>query len=449
MDVSVESWLEKTNYSRQKKKQLLSLYERTLAKGEGDFIKHNNFCKCFIKDESYPAFKIPRAILARKDECKLRLGPIFKLIEEEVFKLPVFVKKVPVVERAKLIRDLFGELPAWTEESCQDEGDRYSFMRRIMNTDYTAFESSFTRDVMMEVEMRLYRFMVRNLPEGPRFLEILDKAVMSENLLVFKTLVSTVLAGRMSGEMNTSLGNGFTNLMLFKFAMFVFGCEHDECLIEGDDCVSSYLGPIIPSSFWSSLGFNIKLVYLKSPNLASFCGQIFDFDSLTVISDPLKNVLNLAWSSMLYAKSTHRTKMGLLRSKALSMLHQYPGCPILQSVARCYVRLTEGFRFKIDMSMSAYKRAEIRRMCEAPIVYRDISYSSRLLMEEVFGFSILEQIEVEQYFDTMKRIEPLYHPVFERHIKPVHRQYDDMYVLNEGTDTALYQFVGAYKNSDV
>jgi hypothetical protein len=89
----------------------------------------------FVKDEGYDSFKHARGINSRTDEFKVRVGPIFKLIEKEVFKLPCFIKKVPLDRRAEYILDMMGETGPF------------------LVSDYTAFESLFTRDIMSRVEM--------------------------------------------------------------------------------------------------------------------------------------------------------------------------------------------------------------------------------------------------------------------------------------------------------
>ncbi len=423
--MSFETWLAGTHYTSRKKEALTKLYRETVLTRDDDFNPYSNFCKCFIKDEPYDTYKFPRGIFARKDDFKLRVGPIFKLIESELFKLPYFVKKVPVSERARFLFKLFGSCPAQT-------GFDYEHLRRYIATDYTAFESSFTSDVMHDCEMILYRYMVQNLPDGRRFIELLERVLCGVNDCRFRNISVKMRAGRMSGEMNTSLGNGFTNLMLFMFAMEYFGCDEFLVLVEGDDGIASYLGPKIPNSFYSRLGFNIKLTYYETLNLASFCGQIFDFETFTVITNPIKVLLNFSWVNIKYGNMSKRVQMGLIRSKALSLLYQYPGCPIVQSFALRMIHFTAGYRAYIDTSLDSYKRFIMEEAVRlADTVGRPVPISARQLMFDVFNITIYDQLLLEDYFSKLAQLTALWHPVLMSYIPSVCFEFNSRYVTDK------------------
>jgi len=443
VDISFATWLSKTNYPSCKKCGLTRLYNERVARGEGDFVRYNNFCKCFVKDESYIDYKYPRGIYARKDDFKIRVGPIFKCIEEELFKLKYFIKKIPVADRARYIFDIFGDSPVCV-------GSDADYIRRYIATDYSAFESSFTREVMEDCEMILYEHMVQFLPEGKAFMKLLRSVLASENECKFRQIINVkLMAGRMSGEMNTSLGNSFANLMLFEFAMEEFGCTKAICLVEGDDAIAAYVGPVIPVAFYAQLGFTIKLVYHKTLNVASFCGQVFDFKSLTVIADPIKIILNLAWANITYARSSDKKLQSILRTKALSLIYQYPGSPIIQEVGLCYLRLTEGNSFCIEQTQDCWLKNRLRYArdkfkLDAKLPNRPIAFSSRLLMEEIYHVTIVQQLLLEKYFAGLKRIEPIWHPVLYCHIPRVAFHYDHNYTSDRFGDHVIpYRGYGA------
>jgi len=439
--VSFQTWLEKTHYTATKKEQLRRLHARTLLLGNDDFNRYETFCKCFNKNEPYPTWKNPRGIFARKDEFKLRVGPIFKLIEEALFVMRFFIKKVPVNQRAHLIRKLFGLLPGYTDK-CAEE------LLRFMATDFTAFESSFTNEFMEACEFQLYEYMVSELPEGARFMKLLRTVLGGENYCVFAGIIIRLLAGRMSGEMNTSLGNGFSNLMMFLFAVEEFDLRNAKCLIEGDDCIASYIGVMIPKAFYAQLGFNIKTEYLVSPNLASFCGQIFDFETLTVIADPIKVILNISWCHILYARSSERKLHGLLKNRAQSCIYQYPGCPIIQSLGLYLLRATGGVHSVVEAGLDSYKRFIAQCAARSNLPIREVSVSSRLLMNEVYGISVPEQLSLEKYFDGLKCVQPLSHPVIYAHCKNEWFEFDEQYVIDRfGSYVVLPNIRGALSKS--
>lgn len=441
--MSFSTWLEQTHYTRKKKLSLQKLYDETIALGEDDFNAHNNFCKCFLKDESYTIYKNQRAIFARKDEFKCRVAPIFKCIETELFKLPYFIKKIPVAARPKFIFDLFGDHPAFIDKDTHE-------LRRCLATDYSVYESSFTKEVMEDCEMILYRHMVQSLPEGKRFLNLIERVLMGTNECRFQNVRVKLEAGRMSGEMNTSLGNSFTNLMLYLFAMEEFDCKEAQCLVEGDDGIGSYIGPKIPDSFYTKLGFNIKLVYHKTLNTASFCGQIFEFETFTVICDPIKVLLNFAWSNIKYAFASTKVKLQLLRCKAICLVYQYPGCPIIQAFAMRIVKYTKGSRSRIDGTLDPYKRDEQRQALLAfhgILPCRKITLPTRQLMEKVYGITIVDQLLLELYLSGLHYREPLQHPVLYSYITNVCFQYDKIYTSESyGADLPFVRS-GAQRNS--
>jgi hypothetical protein len=77
-DLSVEHWLETTNYPQWRKEQLQQKWNAIGGR------LHNKkrwwICKSFMKDEPYVAYKHARAINSRSDEFKCAVGPTFKLI---------------------------------------------------------------------------------------------------------------------------------------------------------------------------------------------------------------------------------------------------------------------------------------------------------------------------------------------------------------------------------
>lgn len=439
--MSFQTWLENTHYPRGKRESLARLYHNTVVTGNTDLLLDNTEVKCFGKDEPYDRYKHPRGIYARPDEFKIRVGPIFKAIEEKVFSREEFVKKVPVCDRAKLIRDLFGEIPGLT--------DTFGVGLRFLSTDYTAFESSFTKEFFLVCEYILYEYMVSNIPEGKFFLKLILKTFTGKNLCKYRNISAFVNAGRMSGEMNTSLGNGFSNLMLFLFMMRDYKCKNFKCLIEGDDCLASYVGPYIPSSAYADFGFTIKMDYLLFPNLASFCGQLFDFSSLTVISDPIKIILNFGWTHVMYRGVSARKRLGLIRAKALSLLYQYPGCPILQSLALCMIRLTNHVKWVCDVTMDRYKRNILRQaVSHKQLPVRHVTMEARLFMFQIYGITVSDQLSLESYFYSYKAVQPIEHPVIYHYCSPVWFHYNLRYVSDlYGSDVINYEPLGALNKS--
>jgi hypothetical protein len=400
-DLAFESWLERTSYSRKKKNELSQLHKKVCELPVKMVCKT---VKAFIKNEAYPMYKAPRAILARSDEFKVLVGPMFKAIEELVYDLkspngfPYFIKKIPIPERPKVILENLGDGNGFTDEPLMHK-------RRVLVTDYSQFEASFTPEIMDILEMQLYHYMIENLPEFVKFKELID-TLKAINVCVFRHFKFKIKGRRMSGEMNTSLGNGFSNLMITLFTLTVHGCRDIRLFVEGDDCVCTYWGPVISSDFLVRLGFLVKLKYLTSPCEASFCGNIFDLFSLVVIADPIKILLNFSWINMKYFRSSHAMKMGLLRSRALSLIYQYSGCPVIQPFAMRVLELTKGFKAVLDTTIDGYHKhiyeAAIALEPKLQDVLRPVSFKSRELMFSVYEISISFQLMLEDHFAKME-----------------------------------------------
>lgn len=399
-DTSFETWLDKTPYSLGRKQQLTDRWNkagRTLLK------KHYKV-KSFMKDETYPEFKHARAINSRSDEFKCYTGPIFKLIEKELFALDWFIKKIPVSDR-----------PSYIMEKVYKLGSKYAAC------DYIAFESHFTKLMLETIEFQLYEYMTSELPIGSEFMCHVKSAMSGRNKCYFKHFKVEIDATRMSGEMCTSLGNSFTNLMLFLFAAELSGMTNVRGVVEGDDGLFSGDGPFPTIEIFKKLGWSIKMEIHDNINTASFCGLIFDMDDRLNVTDPISMILSFGWTTRKYAKAGDKRMKMLLRAKALSYAYQYPMCPIINSVVRYALRMTEGVRAKLNSDANAYK-AEIYRESidffnrHADVLYGKIPMNTRLLVEQKFGVPIENQIIIEEYFDSLKEIQPLSHPLIDLHL---------------------------------
>ena len=297
-----------------------------------------------------------------------------------------FIKHVPVADRAALLHERLAE------------GEHRQA------SDYVGYEKFFTL-LTYSIEMELYRFMMQNLPQGKWKIEFLERLLKGLNKCKFKFLTAMIPSSRMSGEMNTSLGNGFVNLMLFLFNNWRRGNRSVDCFVEGDDLIGVYSGVKLTPLDYLECGFVIKLIDCFNVNEASFCGLIYDKDDLVSIADPLKIILNIGWVSARYINSSEKCRKELLRAKAMSLQCQYPGTPIIQSLAQWLLRVTAGEKFRIPGEWTNWQRKTFKgRFDAAPI-----GMGTRHLMEKVFGFTYFEQMELEKYFDSRTKIEPIDH----------------------------------------
>lgn len=387
-----EEWLSSTNYPEWRKVELRAALVRLEETG---LVNKHRKVKSFVKREAYPEYKYARCINARSDAFKVFSGPIFKAIEKQLFARDEFIKKIPVEDRPKYIMDRLNIAG-----------------RKIVATDYTSFEALFTRKMMEAVEMQLYRHMTSGLRDGNEWFNEIHDTLTGRNLCQYRDFTVSVLAKRMSGEMCTSLGNSFSNLMFMLFA-----CEQNGSVctgvVEGDDGLFSIAGPVPSSAFFESMGLNIKLEEHDQIETASFCGLVFDPVDLVNVRDPRAVLADFGWVDGEYAFARSSKLRVLLRCKALSLSVQYAGCPIVGALAdyglrvttrddiRHYVanaRLDEFVREKLQRAHRLYPKG--RQYVEPPM-------RTRLLVQKLYGISVDQQIFIENSLRSLTVLKPL------------------------------------------
>lgn len=281
--------------------------------------------KSHCKDEAYTLLKAIRLINSRHDYAKGFMGPIFHLIEHEVCSLPWFIKFTAVKDRPSVILNRIVR-----------DGATY------VVTDYTSFEAHFTPKVMKAIELPLYQYMLSKIPadDSSKFLGFWANHVANTNKINLSNQMMCSIDGvRMSGEMNTSLANGWCNLVLFMFSLWDRQASWSDMFdstagfIEGDDGLFRVPPHFIPTTAqMASYGFKLKIDTTTDIRKTSFCGMVFTPKSKIVVTDPIIALMKLGWVGRKYLSANPRTLKEVLLSKALSAAYQYNGCPIISPV---------------------------------------------------------------------------------------------------------------------
>lgn len=384
--LSFEEWLERSNYPEWRKQQLR---ECQRALDEGTVQEHKIWeAKMFAKDEFYLEYKYHRTINARSDYVKCIIGRFAASIEKQVFKNPCFIKKRPRAEWPDYITDL-----------CSGREHGYA-------SDYSSFEASFVREIMKICEMQLYIYMLQYV--WTREVNQRFRMLAGWNVITAKAFFVKLLARRLSGEMVTSLGNGFSNLMVNLFVLHEKGCRNVACVVEGDDGLYMFDGPMPNEKDFEELGFIIKLTPVKSLHEASFCGVVFDPDDRAPLADPYKTLATCSWLDAQYGGASIKKRQTLAHIKGLSLLAQYPGCPVLQSVALWMLRVN-GYKPNQRDAVLTYatthcrdwwQRKVLEQIKRSPFVPRRVGEGSRKVISKVYGMSVEKQIELESLFDN-------------------------------------------------
>lgn len=402
LDMSPQWWLENSNYSKGRRDELLACWNSRIDQA---ITKHDKKCKFFAKRESYREYKPPRLIVSRTDYFKCYVGAACKRMEHEVYKLPYFIKHVPVLQR-----------PDYIANYLHRPGFRYAW------SDYSKYERHFVPQVMDSCELVLYRYLLKNYPQQS---DVLCEALRSRNYLESKVATANVLGRRMSGEMVTSLGNGFTNLMLMLFnaERLHYNPLDIRGVVEGDDGLFAFPGCVPTSSMFSELGFTIKIDWTDELSEASFCGIICDRIKKENVVDPVRFLSNFGWTDSNMMMGGPTVLKRLMRAKALSSLCEAPACPIVTALASRVEFLTRGIAPAFDVN-NWYEQQVKPWEKFVPGLVHPPALSTRDVMAREFGVSIPAQIELERYFAHVELNQIMSHPMLSDLAKNLSDQVD-------------------------
>lgn len=367
--MSFDEWVDGLSFNLERKRQLRAAAE------EWNFsfppFRIAARIASFIKLEFYLIFKYPRMINSRCDAFKAFSGRYFKSIERVVYDVqspfghPFFIKHVPVCDRPQMISKLAGP--------------------RFFGTDYSSFEASFVSDIIRNIEGTLYKHMLKNFPLVAKYIV---RVISGTNRIRTRSGFNMdVLGRRMSGDMCTSLGNGFTNLMLMLFYAHEHGMVIDG-FVEGDDGLFSSVGDI-DGKWFTRLGFTLKIEESVTPGEASFCGCLND--GINIIKDPVKALISLCFAHGVKNLKPNSPRLaGIFACKALSALCELPRCPIVTEFALMMLRrvpgvtpifVPDGYHASPDISRLDYNH--------------HIPTSTRVLFHSVFNISVAMQLHIE------------------------------------------------------
>lgn len=382
-DVDFYDWIEKTNYSRARKDELIKVWEDHPYDDPG-LHPEGTKVKSFIKAEFYDIFKFARGINARDDWFKTYCGPVFDAIFKQMFhEHDEFIKTVPVLQRPNILQAM------------------YQANRGVFNNDAESYEAHFENDVKDNCENVLYTYMTEECQWLKQRMENIIKILDGVNVMDFKYIQAEITSTRMSGEMNTSGGNGFTTLMVVLFCAWLCKAGKVETEVEGDDNVSTYqFEHNAPTrQMYYDLGWLMKVERPADVFTASFCGNIFDTDDQVIVTDPRPQIANLGWCPGKYINSGYAVKSQLLRAKALSLCHQYNGCPMLGHLGNKIVRLTSHItiRQSIIDNWGMYRKEQLQIALSNPIPeLKEPTMATRFLVQNMYGISIQEQLNFER-----------------------------------------------------
>jgi len=289
--------------------------------------------------------------------------------------------------------------------------------RWILETDYTSFESSFSPQYTDVVECALWRYMLQNNREA---LKDIMRVYYQTRVIGGKVRIrprieqlfgqkyhAKVVGSRMSGEMWTSLANGFSNLMNILF----FADEKNLKIhgyVDGDDGIFCMDQPLIEEKQFTELGFKIKMNYGQNLSHTSFCGNIFDTDELLQLVPP-EQIARLSWTcSSHYLSCGKRVKEALLRSKAQSLYCLGKHTPIAGKLALKMIHLLGPGRTVMEDQNVWWETQVMALEPNKNFLPVQITAKSRELYFERFHISIEDQVRIELQIENATTLEQLF-----------------------------------------
>lgn len=196
----LEEWLNR--FPPVRRKQLAEAYNQPLS----------STVEFFQKIEQLDEPKQPRAIQARVDSFKVHLGPWiaqFELMCRQ--RLPIFVKGLDGKAKAETL-DRLRDRSLWALE-----------------IDFSRFDRSLTTELLEATEHLIYRHCLPPAVAGAMSLQLRNHVKTRNNASY------TVDGTRMSGDVNTSLGN----CLVVASLMLAQGLPLNSFVVEGDDMIAS------------------------------------------------------------------------------------------------------------------------------------------------------------------------------------------------------------------
>lgn len=391
--MSFEEQLTHSSYTGGRKRALAELAQ-TICRSDLEHLKN----KSFLKHEGHQEPKYPRAINSYTDESKVILLAVCHAIDKATFSTRtkdgrrIFVKGTHPRTWPSLLEETLGNEP-------------------VTETDFSSFEATH-QGVMSDVIHFWFMHMLRNTSLPPRVIRYISTLVRGENVCVFKKITARLPRRLMSGALWTSSSNGVLNLLILSYlcgrtllptiSPEELADRHEEFFrghVEGDDAIARDVG--VTADLIARMGINLKLERHGHFSEAKFCGIVCDPGEMACVMDPRKILRNFWWLPPRYKHARPSVLMSLHRAKALSYLTLNPHSPIIGPMCHRICELTAGHDVRaISTELEPHKRLLVAAALEERVweITPCPTPAMRRIVEERFGVSIAQQIDIEGAF---------------------------------------------------
>lgn len=333
----------------------------------------------------------PRMIQARDPRYNLVIAKYLRPVEHFIYNMVdkfgfrMVAKGLNQLDRATVLKE---KLSVFEDPIC-------------FSIDASRWDKHVSKKVL-EIEHAFYQKCVPDYPEFDRLL----KWQLRNNVRTSTGIKYVCDGGRMSGDINTALGNCLLMVIMVKAAMKKIGVGYT-LFDDGDDClviverkdfnITSTLLPKIFLTYGQELKIeNVadtlrSIVFCQSRVCNNGLGDVFIRDWRKVLSNACCGTKN--WND----PNLVRPMMGLVGRCELALNR---GVPILQAFALALLRISGGKTASLDKFASTGLVCRIKYefggLDNIPTDALPITDEARLAFEEAFDTPIWEQLEVER-----------------------------------------------------
>lgn len=362
-------------------------------------LKEDASVKVFVKyektDRTTKRDPVPRVISPRNPRFNIRVGRYLSHLEKKMFKSlgklfhddhPTVIKGMNASESAKALED------------------KWNLFRQpvAVGLDASRFDQHVSKDAL-QWEHDIYLNCFKERKHKRRLAELLSHQIVNRcsGTVPDGEIKYTVEGTRMSGDMNTSLGNCVLMCSMMK-AYFLHKNVSAQLANNGDDCVVFLEKEDLPhfmlglTSWFFELGFNMTV---EAPVFffeeLEFCQTkpVYDGSSWIMCRKPHTAITKD--SVMLAPWDTPSVFRGWLDAVGTGGIALTGGLPVFQSFYNSYIR--SGKKRAIPGELLPWSFTNLcRGMKRTPGVVRP---EARCSFYEAFGITPCEQLALEAYYD--------------------------------------------------
>lgn len=380
----------------------LGMYLRAVESLEREPLKPRDaHIKAFVKYEKYnfkPGKKVvPRIISPRSPRFTVSLGryvkpiekKIYAIVNEYLFESQTIMKGLNQSDRGKVI------CSHWNE-----------FTNPVaIGIDAKRFDQHVSLEAL-KWEHAVYKLFYPCSKEFARLLRYQEKNKCFINLVDGKAKYTTT-GGRMSGDVNTALGNCLLSCSLVYAYAQEIGIKV-RLVNDGDDCVifmeskheARFRGSLV--DWFTTMGFSMEVEEtVHEIEHISFCQSqpVFDGADYIMVRDPRVSITKDCVA--LKPLDNHKVAKMWMASIGKCGLSLTGGIPILQHFYTMLVRGSEGAKMLVDPTIGTYRDLTIGMKRE---VITEISCETRFSFWLAFGVTPEAQIAIENFYQDTELV---------------------------------------------